>query len=865
MKNQNLVRWHLMMGILVLVGMAHPVSAQQIIIDQSIKAGDLTLFPEMGNENVYYYLPDQLQLAKDANGKPQFSFLKYVENVRSAPGDEDIREGEGGGIVHAVVSLEVTPEQLSEAKNALRRIDAQGTIKGPVIYTGGTMAIVSSFTNTNGELAKQVVGIGNAPLIDGHKAAVSIELTKKGAKILWESFKTPTPDMSFSFEMELSGFRAPKKAIIEADFDKIYSHQAFQAGAMGNYGSVVFGGEIELAFDELRNSGAINITNMGTDAEMDKLIESAYNKLTTMMFNPVGTGNPAVEAMMKSISGKKSALDRATDLYKIGSKSGITAPPKKKKTAYFFQNHYDDEWLLASTGRNFYSPGHRLSTFQLAPPEEWTPKHIKEHYKDFIQLLSISAQQKKEAAQMIDDGIYVNPGIISKTTPNIPYLRTYMMTDADQEKFDNLLSGAADVSPEFITLIRERVSSIVYKQDFLNEKQKSYILNVSVPDTSRAWDLNLALTYIAWVNRNEVIHMPEVEKYAVMVRTIEDLKTQDNQISTENPDSTKKEQPSKPDSLNTDPFKLPELDQSPVVGDKVKSGTGEAVGATTKKPDRVPVKSGEKSTGSVQKANSKDFRMAVMASYQLKKIRQKGRFKINLNKYTADKVVLRFDENIGSINCDECFYEVNLDDPMFKQREIVAVLDGFNFDDFGKYINYVNLKLKKTHQNGEITMDELRIDRDHFMKASNNFKVMYGWKGDANRQKWFDYEVQTQWSFFGGIEMKGEWQKANANIVNLAAPYRRETIELEADPELLKDNKVRSVTVKIYYKVGEKEQVETVSMLPSRGQYSKAIDVMMPDGNLQYEYEIAWRLFGNQSKSSGRLSSGESILFVDEM
>ncbi len=301
--------------------------AQQIIIDKPVKAGELTLFPGMEDPNSYYYLPDKLRLATDASGKPQFSFLRYVQNIRSGP-DEEAREGTGGGIVHAVVELSVTPEQIAEARSALRSINGDGVIKGPVIYSSGTMTIVSSFTNTAGDLTEQVVGIGRAPLVDGQKAAVSMELTKKGAKILWESFQTPTPDMSFSLEMELEGYRAPKKAIIEANFEKIYSHHGFQLGASGNYGNIVFGGEIDLAFDELRNDGAIKITNMGADEDMEKLIETAYNKLTTMMFQPIGgTGNPLIKNIAGAVGGQKSPMDRATDLYKQVKKT-----PHGKKT-----------------------------------------------------------------------------------------------------------------------------------------------------------------------------------------------------------------------------------------------------------------------------------------------------------------------------------------------------------------------------------------------------------------------------------------------------------------------------------------------------------------------------------------------------
>ncbi len=853
------------------------MQAQQIIIDKPVKAGELTLFPEMGNENVYYYLPDKLRLATDENGKPQFSFMKYVENVRSAPGEKDIREGLGGGIVHFVISLSVTPDQLSEAKNELRRIDPEGVIKGPVIYSGGTVSVISSFANTKGDLTKQVVGIGNAPLIDGEKAAVSMELTKKGAKILWESFKTPTPDISFSFEMELKGFRAPKKAIIEADFDKIYKHHSFDVGATGNYGKIMFGGEIELAFDELRRSGAIKITSMGSDADMDKLIETAYNKLTTMIFIPVGMGNPLVESMMKKATGNKSALERATELYNREAKKSTPTKtsPAKKKASIFAPGYFNDRYLLAGLG-DYFTPGYSLQLFA----NEWNPKHIKEVLKDFVQLLFISDEEKNEIYKKIDDGEYIIPYDIQKaydkslSHEKIAFFRQYLLSDEEKKKYSDIINGNKDQDENFINLIKGRVAAIINHQGFLNNKQKSYILGIDVPYTEFPWDLSLSLTYLAWVNKDSIKYMPQTESYrkkAIKVYELRDVLDADyseieKQIqeliadtladSKNNNDKKLVKQPSdtlKPNGHSNKPGKV-----------KPAGGTG-AAGASAANAQKKKGKGKKKSAVKDKDKKKTDFKMAVMATYQFKKVRQSGYFKIKLNKYTADKLLLRFDENIGQVKCKDCFKEVNLDDPMFKQREIVAILDGFNYDDFGKYINYVDLKMKKTHQNGDVTVDEVRIDRENFTKSANNFKLMYGWKGDNDRTKWFDYEIQEQWSFFGGSEVSSDWKKVNTNIVNLASPYVRRTIELESDPDLLKENKVRMVSVKIYYDVDGKEQVKQVALLPYKDQYSGTVDILLPNNDLKYDYEISWRMYGNKSKSSGRLTTSEPILFVDEL
>jgi hypothetical protein len=57
--------------------------AQPINLDNPVKAGELTVFPDIGNANNYYYLSDKPRLAKDANGKYQFLFFKVCRKCYS--------------------------------------------------------------------------------------------------------------------------------------------------------------------------------------------------------------------------------------------------------------------------------------------------------------------------------------------------------------------------------------------------------------------------------------------------------------------------------------------------------------------------------------------------------------------------------------------------------------------------------------------------------------------------------------------------------------------------------------------------------------------------------------------------------------
>jgi hypothetical protein len=237
--------------------------AQEVVLDKQVAAGGLTLLPSVNNPNDYYYVADRVALAKDPNGLPQFSFLQYV--VGNVVADATTREAAGGGVVHALVELQVPPDLVQQAGQELRRTNANGRVVGPVPFQSGKFALISSAADPgspNG-FSDKVLGIGSAPVFEGEKAGVSIRLNKLGSQVLWESFNSPTPDVSFSFEMVIDGYRSPKRALLVADFDRIYSSQEFQAGVATTY----LQAEIDAAYDSLRRTGAIQLTEIGDDQE----------------------------------------------------------------------------------------------------------------------------------------------------------------------------------------------------------------------------------------------------------------------------------------------------------------------------------------------------------------------------------------------------------------------------------------------------------------------------------------------------------------------------------------------------------------------------------------------------------------------
>lgn len=294
-----------------------PAPAQQILLDARVDAGKLTLFRDLRRESVYYYLPNRPHLARDAQGRPAFSFTRWVKNVRSAPDEDALRQGEGGGLIHCMVELAVSDQDLDEARHELRRIVPGATIAGAVGFGAGKMALVFIDPEEDG-LVRQVVGIGPAPLLGG-RAAVNLLLSKEGAQILWQAFqRESSPPLAFQFlDMEVAGFREKIGVRVHVDLDKLYKHKAFAAGVAGTY----FGADINAAFDELREQNVIREEWVGEDEGFEKLLGTIYRQLAAQLFErttdaptlPTGTLPGGGENMLKKAADLLSERRRRAD------------------------------------------------------------------------------------------------------------------------------------------------------------------------------------------------------------------------------------------------------------------------------------------------------------------------------------------------------------------------------------------------------------------------------------------------------------------------------------------------------------------------------------------------------------------------
>jgi hypothetical protein len=270
---------------------AASLAAQEILLDENIKAGKLMCFRDFSDPKKYYYLADQPHVALKEDNKPEFAFIKYVKNV-PREGEGGIEEGEGGGVVNCLMSYEVSEDDRREAERVLQQMVPGAKLAGPIIYRSGTYVVNTPLASgeaggdaaSGDETIKFIRGIfatGKAPVLEGHKCAVAMRLTKEGATLLWESFKMGTSQVNVVYEMEVKGYRNPFEATIIADWSKVTEHKQLQAGVKARW----FGADLDMLWQDLRQTGAVQIIQKGEDANMEKILAEAQRIIMARIFD----------------------------------------------------------------------------------------------------------------------------------------------------------------------------------------------------------------------------------------------------------------------------------------------------------------------------------------------------------------------------------------------------------------------------------------------------------------------------------------------------------------------------------------------------------------------------------------------------
>jgi hypothetical protein len=174
-----------------------------------------------GPEKRYYYLPPPPRVAVDAEGRPQFLFMKFTSDRTAEQG------GVTGGILHFLCEYGLTPQQERELERKLadkiRGAKLMGAVRMEPGQGDSTFSIISA-TMSEGGFAQKVVASGKAPLLPGQKVAAAARLDAVGAVLIEESLKRPTSDISIEFDLAYTAFLPAFDGTITFDWEMFQAH-----------------------------------------------------------------------------------------------------------------------------------------------------------------------------------------------------------------------------------------------------------------------------------------------------------------------------------------------------------------------------------------------------------------------------------------------------------------------------------------------------------------------------------------------------------------------------------------------------------------------------------------------------------------
>lgn len=922
-----------------LVSFIANVNAQEINLDSYVKCADLVCYQALNDETKYFYLPDQPKIATK-DGKPQFSFMKYVRN--EAASEAGTSQATGGGLVHFLVTYGVSNERVAAAKASLLEKNAAADLVGPIVYRKGNFALITSFKEEN-EITTKTVAVGKAPLMEGQKTAVSMALTKEGAELLWESFKSDTPDISLVFDMEFAGVRKPYEATLEADWSQVSKSQRLNAGFKYKW----FGADVDMLFQELRQTGAVKITTKGTNASMDSIIQSANAKLLQVMFDGSGADD------LKRFSQEKGYdnLDRAAKQLKEGAmarkSSGASAQPwlnikpekvymaildfiipsahadiktkeqqlqeaqaffKKAQTHYTKQDYSGAIKLAQQANVVFQSIKGRPSigsTWVMARANYQLEKYD-EAIKHFKTVIDTIPNEEHAANKKLEGPAYVYiaecihwkkgskieaisyleaaPGLEAKDRfrmhrhigdvyellgEKIPAYKAFKVAASGLSDIDeggkHARKRVKELSADIYSEARKLegiARSSKYKIEQTQKALTSYEKYKSIvePTGQRAKDV---------AGRIRILQKKLKDAGVVPTSTAVAAKTPDTATGKDSSKGGTKDK-SGAGIVGTSSAVAKGTTDSGKPGSS-KTGSSKTGSATAvSKPTNQTKPAAKKKPTIASKARKAGFPgISLVASYKLRKIKRSGKLKYQLNHYRNERQAFAMAENIGDLfdrygNDSSIFRAVNIDDPVFKQRDILITLDGQDSQTFGKHINFVTVQMKKLHQAGDLTTDEVVITPEIFNAQSNSFMMTYGWKGDDDRNRWINYQYRTIWSFHGGIEVKSDWAEKDSAVLSLKPPHSYRTVSIEGVGETLAKAKVRHAVVKITSYVEGKPIVTQTTVRNIGVAPSSIVDI--PEGQDRVStIDITWYLVGGKKISAKPTSFEGDIVYWDEL
>lgn len=310
-----------------------------LYLDSPVTFNDVTFYRDFSDEKLFYYLPNDVLIGKDAES---LHFTSFINGATKSQNDEQEKEKDNsevndiGGLLSLESVLGPDSNDMKEAIDALKGYAGQDVRVTPVPFEDGEVNIAiigKSSKNKEGSKSKEtdlmeveIVAAEKPCLTGNHQAAFGSKLKSHAAQVVEDLLRnTPQTQMVVFYKMDYLGVTPAYNLEITVDFEateKYYNNKIdldFDLEEKSKNLKILVDADIDSIIQDLVNEGTITIKETDyTEGHrfnegVTNLVELIKTLLGTELFNPTimpTSPNAILKDTIHSAGDNKDAKDQ---------------------------------------------------------------------------------------------------------------------------------------------------------------------------------------------------------------------------------------------------------------------------------------------------------------------------------------------------------------------------------------------------------------------------------------------------------------------------------------------------------------------------------------------------------------------------
>lgn len=293
----------------------------------------VSFFGDHQDDNIVYYLPDHVELARKAGTEDEYEFfMQLFHDNKMEDASIDDLEDTAGSILQLSVNCMVAPEKLEAAFAELKRnvttISSEATCTTP-LWTDGSVDLITldetSFDDkNNSDMVKAIVSTQRPSFTQDLKSIFNVRYDRRGTELIYSAIKNRQSVVAAVYDLQFAAIQPAVDLKITAFLKRC--QETARKNLDADFRLPIEGVQLDLGAHlewltrNMEENGDIKIeltTNLTTDEEkkqVDDMVNEFRDMVLHELFSPILAGNEGSSLLAETLS---KALD-AINPVKIG-------------------------------------------------------------------------------------------------------------------------------------------------------------------------------------------------------------------------------------------------------------------------------------------------------------------------------------------------------------------------------------------------------------------------------------------------------------------------------------------------------------------------------------------------------------------